>query len=130
MLLASRADSRAARAAQPNTEALNAARANDVKEAFNVRATAMDWAGTPAAFPAQAESFYAAAAELADRVLIACALALKLPPAFFAERHARRELCTLRLLHYPPVADVAAPGDERNATASVRAGEVRGPAEA
>ena len=107
----------------PDTEALNAARANDVKEAFNVRRTAMDFRGTPPRFAAEAESFYERATELADRVMLACAVALGLEPTFFAERHREKNLCTLRLLHYPPVGDAAAPGDEQQPRGRVRAGE-------
>jgi len=107
----------------PDTEALNPARANDIKEAFNVRATDMEryWAGTPVGFRQKAEETYAAVAELAMRVLHACALALNLPPDFFTSRHEKKDLCTLRLLHYPPTP--AAPGDADAPRGRVRAGE-------
>ena len=107
----------------PDTEALNSARANDVKEAYNVRRTAMDFRGTPPRFAAEAASFYERATELADRIMLACAVAFGLPPGFFTERHVDKSLCTLRLLHYPPVGDAAAPGDEQQPRGRVRAGE-------
>lgn len=107
----------------PDTEALNAARANDVKEAFNVRRTAMDYSGAPRGFADEANAFYARATELADRVMLACSVALGLPPGFFASRHREKDLCTLRFLHYPPVGAAAAPGDEAQPRGRVRAGE-------
>jgi isopenicillin N synthase-like dioxygenase len=56
-------------------------------------------------------------------VLLACALALALPLDFFATRTAARDLITLRMLHYPPVADAATPEDVHSRTGRVRAGE-------
>lgn len=51
---------------------------------------------------------------MADRVLL----------AFFATRTAARDLITLRMLHYPPVADAATPEDDvHSRTGRVRAGE-------
>jgi isopenicillin N synthase-like dioxygenase len=74
-------------------------------------------------FEAAASRFYGQAAELADRVLHAMSLALRLPPHFFAPLHAKRDLITLRMLHYPPVGDAATPADVRRARGRVRAGE-------
>ena len=107
----------------PDSEALNAARLNDVKEAFNVRRANTSFVGTPPGFETEAKAFYEQAAELADRVMLACAVALRLPPSFFAERHSLKDLCTLRFLHYPPVGAAAAPGDEAQPRGRVRAGE-------
>jgi isopenicillin N synthase-like dioxygenase len=109
------------------TEALNSGRANDVKEAYNVRRTAMDWAGCPPGFAATQAAMYETAAELADRFLLACAVALGLEPRFFVRRHVDKDLCTLRLLKYPALGDAAAGaaavGGEAEPTSAVRAGE-------
>ena len=109
------------------TEALDSRRANDVKEAFNVRRTAMDWRGCPDGFAARQTAMYETAAELADRFLLACAVALGLDdPLFFTRRHVDKDLCTLRLLHYPALDAApgsAAVGGEAEPTQAVRAGE-------
>ena len=101
------------------SEALNSARANDAKEAYGVRNHSMNWAGVPAGFQASTEQFYQSAAELSERIMVACALALHLPPSFFVERHQRRDLCTLRLLHYPG----GEGGAEEQPGARIRCGE-------
>lgn len=84
------------------SEKLNSSRSGDAKEAYNVRAALNDFTATPTGFEAAALSFWDASLGLAEGVLTACALSLSLPPDFFASRQAKREQCTLRVLHYPP----------------------------
>ena len=113
-----------AHSSQLKSESLNSARACDDKEAFNVRNHSMSWHGTPAPFQPAAESFYATAVDLAERVMEAAAIALNLPLDFFTSRHAKRDLCTLRFLHYPPLSAGSNCGAEATATENIRAGKL------
>ncbi|QDL08429.1 isopenicillin N synthase family oxygenase [Brasilonema octagenarum UFV-E1] len=86
-------------------ERLNPNNPGDLKEAFNIGKQKLtdidvtDKLSSPAKNP-HILNFYQACTELANNVLQAIALALKLPEDFFATNH-NQQNHTLRLLHYP-----------------------------
>ncbi|NMF64102.1 isopenicillin N synthase family dioxygenase [Brasilonema octagenarum] len=86
-------------------ERLNPNNPGDLKEAFNIGKQKLtdialtDKLSSPAKNP-HIINFYQACTELANNVLQAIALALKLPEDFFATNH-NQQNHTLRLLHYP-----------------------------
>lgn len=89
------------------SEALNPRRSPDLKEAFNVRNpdqkdTNDNFLGTPFAFQDTAVDFWNQAMQLSDRFSRCCAIALGLDLDYFAKTIIQRDLCTLRMLHYPP----------------------------
>lgn len=109
-------------------ERLDEAKPGDLKEAFNVgkelnpkettQAQSLivnKWPPGETAFRETVLEFYGACIEAAERVGRALAIALGLPETFFVDRHSEQNY-TLRLLHYPPVAQ--APKPEQ-----IRAGE-------
>ncbi|WP_066383945.1 MULTISPECIES: isopenicillin N synthase family oxygenase [unclassified Anabaena] len=86
-------------------ERLNPEQPGDLKEAFNINNQELFKPGLSSVSPAQNPvilAFYQACTELANTVLQAFALALKLPADFFTTRHNQHHH-TLRLLHYPPL---------------------------
>lgn len=98
-------------------ESLDESRPPDLKEAFNVphpsavshqAAATRVWPDASDPLRTTAESLAAACFELSQEVLGALALALGLPEGFFSAQH-RPEDQTLRLLHYFPVEELAAP---------------------
>ena len=90
-------------------ERLDANKPGDLKEAFNVNKQAA------VGIDASIVAFYDSCTELANTILQAYGLALKLPKDFFTIRH-NQQNHTLRLLHYPPLQTPSKPGQ-------VRAGE-------
>jgi len=108
-------------------ESLNARRAADQKEAFNVRKAALDDGsplerGTPAGFLSSAKKCWEACCRAALQALLAFGVALELEnPAKFAQSLKVWDLCTLRFLHYP--ASAAPPSDPASATGALPCGE-------
>jgi isopenicillin N synthase-like dioxygenase len=101
-------------------ESLNPGQGADWKEAFNIGselnlANPNRWPADLPGFRETMLAFYQSANGLAAEVLQALALALQLPADFFVKHH-QLPVHTLRLLHYPPLAQDLAAG-------CVRAGE-------
>lgn len=87
------------------TESTNPHRPPELKEAFNVRfppAHENDYRGCPDAYAEVADELQIIFKKAANRYALACALALGLPPNFFASQIQNMDLCTIRFLHYPP----------------------------
>ena len=88
------------------SESLNRTRANELKEAFNVRfppAHHNNLQGCPHAFQNMVkELVIPKMKQVARRYALACALALKLPRTFFQSTLKDMNLCTVRFLHCPP----------------------------
>lgn len=86
-------------------EALNPTQPPDLKEDFTLRHALGIGPSDPRwpseAFRVGATGFYAECRHLAEQVMQAFALALRLPEAFFDDKHTGRTQ-TLRFLHYPP----------------------------
>mmetsp|Transcript_40466 Transcript_40466/g.114608 ORF Transcript_40466/g.114608 Transcript_40466/m.114608 type:complete len:341 (-) Transcript_40466:56-1078(-) len=88
-------------------ESLNARRAPDMKEVFNVRKAHLDpgstlWTGSPAGFRSSATKAWENCSNAAIRALLGFGVALELKdPATFARRLHSWDLSTLRFLHYP-----------------------------
>lgn len=112
-------------------ERLNPQRPGDAKECFNIgqeipaiaSSSATEaaliqnrWLPGDAAFRQTMLTFFDECIAAADRVLQAFALALHLPPSYLVNLHRKREN-TLRLLHYPPLADAVLEPNQ------IRAGE-------
>lgn len=98
-------------------ERLDPDRPGDWKEAFNIAAETpaspgARWPDAPPLFRETCLEFFCTCARAADILHEAFALALQLPERFFIERHDRQDY-TLRLLHYPPLVGVPAPGQLR-----------------
>lgn len=92
-------------------EKLNPLNPWDLKEAFNVGLEAV-WLPDLIAFRQAVTQFYELTTQVvAPQLLKAFALALELTPNFFANNHGRNYF--LRLLHYPPVAQIPQPGQLR-----------------
>lgn len=87
-------------------EALNKRRATDLKEAFNVRNTSfmdsVDLGGTPEEFQVATQDLWTLLKKLSDEYAECCAMALDLEEDYFSNTLTDMDLCTLRLLHYPP----------------------------
>jgi isopenicillin N synthase-like dioxygenase len=87
------------------SESLNRSRPAELKEAFNLRfppKKVNDLTGCPsdvADLTTFVLDFYK---DLAHRYGLACALALGLPVDFFTSTLVHNDLCTVRMLHYPP----------------------------
>lgn len=99
-------------------ERLNPNKPGDLKEAFNLDKAELVSPLLSSISPAKNPeilAFYEVCIEIANIVLQAFALALKLPTDFFTTRHNQQQH-TLRLLHYPPLELPAKPEQ-------VRAGE-------
>jgi len=109
------------------SESLNARRAADQKEVFNVRAAALTEGsplldGTPAGFREEVAALWAACAHGAQRALLAFGVALGLDnPAKFAQSLQTWDTTTLRLLHYPELP--AMPDAEQDGSAPISCGE-------
>jgi isopenicillin N synthase-like dioxygenase len=109
-------------------ERLDETKPGDLKEAFNIgrslsRVSAENsetgslidlnqWPDKPKEFQQIATEFFGICAEAADRVFRAFAIALQMPESFIADKHQTHNY-TLRLLHYPPLADAPKPGQTR-----------------
>mmetsp|Transcript_4060 Transcript_4060/g.5891 ORF Transcript_4060/g.5891 Transcript_4060/m.5891 type:complete len:374 (+) Transcript_4060:41-1162(+) len=111
-------------------ESLNRKRKPDLKEAFNVRNTSngsgtCSFQGTPEEFQRRSVELWNELKVLGYRFSVCCAVALGFEKDFFSKTFSTMDLCTLRMLHYPPCAD----GDDEdygtNASSSspVRVGE-------
>ncbi|CAK8995643.1 unnamed protein product [Durusdinium trenchii] len=86
-------------------EALNARRQADLKEAFNLRKVSLTDGSLPAVkdFPSYCQRTWALTSLAAQRALLAFGVALQLEdPKHFARSVVQWDLCTMRLLHYPP----------------------------
>jgi len=101
-------------------EALNRKRQTDLKEAFNVRNTSVqngDFVGTPESFQKVTTKFWDALKDLAPG----------LEEDYFSKTLDIMDLCTLRMLHYPPcgsnavIHDVSQGPDD--AACAIRVGE-------
>lgn len=104
-------------------ERLDPDKPGDLKEAFNVgkelssygAAAAMivnKWLPDHEDFQSDVLAFWDACCEVAAQVLQAFAIALQVPEDFFETKHDRQNH-TLRLLHYPPIAQLPKPGQVR-----------------
>mmetsp|Transcript_1202 Transcript_1202/g.2769 ORF Transcript_1202/g.2769 Transcript_1202/m.2769 type:complete len:356 (-) Transcript_1202:238-1305(-) len=86
-------------------EQLNRGRPADLKEAYNIRRPELaknDFSGVPVGFEEEALELWRAMEVASRRYALACALALGLERDFFLRSLERFDLCTLRMLHYPP----------------------------
>lgn len=87
------------------SENINRARPPELKEAFNLRfppKNTNDFKGCVPSLIDLKDEMLAFYQDLAHRYGMACALALKLPPRYFADTLYDFDLCTVRMLHYPP----------------------------
>lgn len=87
-------------------EALNKNRKPDLKEAFNIRNTSHakgDFMGTPESFEEDATNLWNETVRLGKRFAVCCAAALGLDLDFFSKTLEEMDLCTMRMLHYPPL---------------------------
>lgn len=98
-------------------ERLNPSEAEwDLKEAFNIGASANRWPeGTSQECQADLQQFYFECLKVACSILSTYASALQLDKDFFEEGHRDQSGTTLRLLHYPPMA-------QNTSSTNVRAG--------
>lgn len=105
------------------SEALNPRRKADLKEVFNIRnpssshhhgrdddgddttlrQTTPQFVGTSPAFQQTTLAFWDHVMQLSHRFSQCCALALGLDLDYFTKTMVHKDLCTLRLLHYPPL---------------------------
>lgn len=97
------------------SQRLNQSRPPDLVEAFNVRFPPLNvnpLTNCPTTFgPFVEDILLPTYRTLAARFALACAVALNIPEVDFFARHLQQyDLCTLRLLHYPPC-DAPAGGD-------------------
>jgi isopenicillin N synthase-like dioxygenase len=86
-------------------EALNRKRRTDLKEAFNFRSTSVqngDLMGTPELFQSITTELWDDLKHLGSKFADCCALALGLERDYFSKTLDIMDLCTLRMLHYPP----------------------------
>ena len=107
------------------SENINRARPAELKEAFNIRYPPKhvnDLTGCPKSFVDMKETLLSFYKNLAHRYAIACALALQLPSDFFSKGLDTNDLCTIRLLHYPPC-DWEETDDYRDTKKPIRIGE-------
>lgn len=106
-------------------ERLNRSRPADLKEAYNVgwpRLERNDFGGTPETFEATAGALWSVLELAARRYALACAVALGVEADFFSRALVRFDLCTLRMLHYPPC-DAPTPEHGDPAITPLRVGE-------
>jgi len=112
-------------------ESLNRKRQPDMKEAFNVRNTSLelktniDLKNTPKQFKNDVGDFWKELNTLGNQYSRCCSLALGLDDDYFSRTLNTMDLCTLRMLHYPPVCG----GDDTggnitlNSSSAIRVGE-------
>jgi isopenicillin N synthase-like dioxygenase len=107
-------------------ERLDETKPGDLKEAFNVgkEVSAEDveaenpalvlnqWPAGRDEFRQAVTEFFEVCTEAADRIFRAFAIALQMPESFIADKHQAHNY-TLRLLHYPPLANPPKPGQIR-----------------
>lgn len=85
------------------TESHNPSRPPDMKEAFNVQCAGKnDFRGAPTDFESATLELMSVFKNATTRYAIACALALGLPIDNFEMTLRQFDLCTIKLLHYPP----------------------------
>ena len=114
------------------SEALNPRRKADLKEVFNIRhpnnnddddddeTLQTNFVGTSPAFQQTALQFWDEVMNLSHCFSQCCAMALGLELDYFTKTMIRKDLCTLRMLHYPPCPPLA--GNEPR-EAALRVGE-------
>ncbi|MBD2069361.1 isopenicillin N synthase family oxygenase [Leptolyngbya sp. FACHB-671] len=107
-------------------ERLDETKPGDLKEAFNVgkEVSAEDvgtenpalvlnqWPAGQDEFRQAVTEFFEVCTEAADRIFRAFAIALQMPESFISDKHQAHNY-TLRLLHYPPLANPPKPGQIR-----------------
>lgn len=84
-------------------ESLNRKRRADLKESFNIRSTGNDFTGTSNGFKTAAMDLWDEVRDASRRYAFCCALALGLSLDYFSSTIDAMDLCTLRMLYYPPV---------------------------
>ena len=89
------------------SEKLYAGKEADYLEAFSVRWTRNDYAGCPERFVKGAEKMIQLASTAISDYAVACAKALGLPNDYFSKHFVKKDLCTVRFLHYPPLENPA-----------------------
>jgi isopenicillin N synthase-like dioxygenase len=110
------------------SESLNRSRPAELKEAFNLRfppKKVNDLSGCPPGYADVTTYVLGFYKDLAHRYGLACALALGLPVDFFTSTLAHYDLCTARMLHYPPCnwKDTATGDSSGDVSKPVRIGE-------
>ncbi len=107
-------------------EKLNRNRRTDLKEAFNVRQYSVengDLDGTPPLFEDSTQDLWKHLKELGSQYATCCAIALDLEDrSYFSGTMDSMDLCTLRLLHYPPC-DAGDVKDNLDSSSAIRVGE-------
>ena len=110
-------------------EALNCNRKADLKEAFNIRHTSFDnddLRYTPPMLDDITKSLWEDLKLLGTKFAICCAIALGLDDIhYFSKTLETMDLCTLRMLHYPPCndTDITENGIDKKESCSIRVGE-------
>lgn len=107
-------------------ERLDETKPGDLKEAFNVgkevstedvaaenpELVLNQWPAGRDEFRQAVTEFFEVCTEAADRIFRAFAIALQMPESFISDKHQAHNY-TLRLLHYPPLANLPKPGQIR-----------------
>jgi isopenicillin N synthase-like dioxygenase len=107
-------------------EALNQNRSPDLKEAFNIRNMSKEngeFDGTPLDFDKNSMQLWDELKLLGHRYAICCALGLEFERDYFSKTLSTMDLCTLRMLHYPPCPRDEIDDGSNNITNSIRVGE-------
>lgn len=107
------------------SEALNHRRNADLKESFNVRNPFQEgytgYQGTSSEFQSATGTLWKELSQLSKRFAKCCALALGLEVDYFSRTVEEMDLCTLRLIHYPPCP--LDKSDAANPVSAIRVGE-------
>ncbi|CAB9514673.1 oxoglutarate-dependent dioxygenase [Seminavis robusta] len=106
------------------SEALNRRRAADLKEVFNVRQPDSNpdlFQGTPPGFQEASTQFWEQITLLSQQFSKCCAVALGLDLDYFSKTMTKMDLCTLRMLCYPPCPTTDS--DAKDPSSSIRVGE-------
>ena len=107
------------------SEALNPRRGADLKEVFNIRNPFQEnytgFIGTSPEFQNVVGSFWKEITLLSNRFSQCCAIALGLETDYFEKTMTEMDLCTLRMLHYPPCPAIES--DESDPASAIRVGE-------
>lgn len=106
-------------------EALNRRRGADLKECFNVRTPFQEnytgYQGTSREFQSVTSAFWKELGKLSDKFAKCCALALGLEVDYFSRTMTGMDLCTLRMIHYPPCPLDSS--NENDPASAIRVGE-------
>jgi len=110
------------------SESINRSRPPELKEAYNIRFPPRwtnDLTACPETFASAVDVLSPFYKDLAHRYATACALALNIPTDYFSKTLVDYDLCTVRMLHYPPCDwNEAASADEAGDTSKpIRIGE-------